>query len=182
MSSLLLPAHIADAEDARRAKETLEKIKANSKVKKEPETEEKSEESSAINITAAYVKEEERVIDPTKLPESALARMPQPTGWRILILPYRGSEKTKGGIYKTAETMERTSLATVVGYVLAVGPEAYSDTTRYPTGPWCKKGDWVMIGRYAGARFRIEGGEVRIINEDEVIATITDPADVLDIV
>jgi co-chaperonin GroES (HSP10) len=177
MSNLILPAHVADAVEAQRAKEALEKIKENSK-KEETVVE---ETVAPINITEAYVKEEERVMDPTKLPDSALARMPQPTGWRILILPYRGSEKTKGGIYKTAETIERNSLATVVGYVLAVGPEAYSDTTRYPTGPWCKKGDWVMVGRYAGARFRIEGGEVRIINEDEVIATIADPADVLDV-
>jgi co-chaperonin GroES (HSP10) len=66
-----------------------------------------------------------------------------------------------------------------VGYVLKVGPEAYADAVKFPTGPWCKKGDWVMIGRYAGTRFRIEGGEVRIINDDEVIATISDPADVL---
>ena len=178
MSNLILPAHVADAVEAQRAKEALENIKANSKVE-EPVVE---EASNPIDITEAYVRAEERVMDPTKLPDSALARMPQPTGWRILILPYRGSEKTKGGIYKTAETMDRNSFATVVGYVLAVGPEAYSDTARYPTGPWCKRGDWVMIGRYAGARFRIEGGEVRIINEDEVIATIADPADVLDIV
>lgn len=180
MSSLILPDHVATAIEKQRAQEALDKIKENSKKKEEPKVE-IEEEGDPIDITAAYVTEAERVMDPTRLPESALARMPQPTGWRILILPYRGSEKTKGGIYKTAETIERNSLATVVGYVLAVGPEAYSDTARYPNGPWCKKGDWVMIGRYAGARFRIEGGEVRIINEDEVIATIADPADVLDV-
>jgi co-chaperonin GroES (HSP10) len=65
-----------------------------------------------------------------------------------------------------------------VAYVLLVGPDAYSDKARYPSGPWCKKGDWVIIGRYAGARFKIEGGEVRIINDDEIIATIADPSDV----
>lgn len=180
MSSLILPDHVATAVEKQRAQEAFEKIKANSKKKEEPKVE-TGDEGDPIDITAAYVKEEERVMDPTKLPASALARMPQPTGWRILILPYRGSGKTKGGILMADETIERNSIATVVGYVLAVGPEAYSDTTRYPTGPWCKKGDWVMIGRYAGARFRIEGGEVRIINEDEVIATIADPADVLSV-
>lgn len=180
MTNLILPAHIADAEDARRAKEVLEKIKSNStkKKKEEPVAEEKS---AAIDITSAYVTEAERVMDPTKIPESALLRMPQPTGWRILILPYRGSGKTKGGILMADETIERNSVATVVGYVLAIGPEAYADKVKFPTGPWCKKGDWVMIGRYAGARFRIEGGEVRIINDDEVIATIADPADVLNV-
>jgi co-chaperonin GroES (HSP10) len=72
-------------------------------------------------------------------------------------------------------------LATVVAYVLAVGPTAYKDKDKFPDGPWCKQGDWIMLGRYAGARFRIEGGEVRILNDDEIIATISDPADVLNV-
>lgn len=166
MSNLILPEHVARAVQAKKVKEV------------EEVTEEKSE---AIDISSAYVPEEERSLDPTKLPTSALERMPKPTGWRILILPYKGSGKTKGGILMADETIERNSLATVVGYVLAVGPEAYNDKEKFPTGPWCKKGDWVMIGRYAGTRFRIEGGEVRIINDDEVIATIVDPADVLSV-
>ena len=178
MSSLILPDHVATALEQQRAKEALDKIKANTKKKEETKAE---VEGDPIDVTAAYVTEAERVMDPTKLPESALLRMPQPTGWRILILPYRGSGKTKGGILMADETIERNSVATVVGYVLAVGPEAYADKAKFPTGPWCKKGDWVMIGRYAGARFRIEGGEVRIINDDEVIATIVDPADVLNV-
>lgn len=160
MSSLILPEHIA------RAKAATEK------------TSPKKEESSTVSIEEAYVRAEERVLDPTKLPESTLERLPQPTGWRILILPYRGAAKTKGDIYLPDEFVERQSLATVFGYVLAVGPDAYADKNKFPAGPWCKKGDWVMIGRYAGARFRIEGGEVRIINDDEVIATIVDPSDV----
>jgi co-chaperonin GroES (HSP10) len=152
------------------------------KAKKVEENKEQVEEKSeAIDVSSAYVLEEERSLDPSKLPTSALERMPQPTGWRILILPYKGSGKTKGGILMADETIERNSLATVVGYVLAVGPEAYNDQEKFPSGPWCKKGDWVMIGRYAGTRFRIEGGEVRIINDDEVIATISDPADILNV-
>ena len=177
MSSLILPDHVAKAAEAKKAKDLLDKIKSKNKKQEEPT----EEASTAIDITSAYVTEAERVMDPSKLPESALERMPQPTGWRILILPYRGSGKTKGGILMADETIERNSVATVVGYVLAVGPEAYADKTKFATGPWCKKGDWVMIGRYAGARFRIEGGEVRIINDDEVIATIVDPADVLNV-
>ena len=132
----------------------------------------------SANLETAYVKSEERVLDPSKLDGSLMARLPQPTGWRLLIMPYRGSAKTKGGVYKPEEYMERQSLATVVGYVLAVGADAYRDQNKFPGGPWCKKGDWVMIGRYAGARFQIEGGEVRIINDDEVIGTILDPEDI----
>ena len=132
-------------------------------------------------LDEAFVTQEERVLDPTKIPKSVLERMPKPTGWRLLVLPYRGAGQTKGGVYLAEEYVERQSLATVVAYVLAVGPSAYQDKSKFPEGPWCKPGDWIMLGRYAGARFRIEGGEVRILNDDEIIATIGDPADILNV-
>ena len=136
------------------------------------------ETSDSGALDAAFVPEADRVFDPTKLPDTALARLPQPTGWRLLVLPYRGNAKSKGGILFADQTVEQNSLVTVVAYVLAVGPDAYCDKSKFLNGPWCKKGDWVIIGRYAGARFKIEGGEVRIINDDEIIATIADPSDV----
>ena len=106
-------------------------------------------------------------------------RLPQPTGWRILVMPYKGREKTDGGIYLPDAVRDREALATVVAYVLKVGPLAYKDQDKFGDGePWCKEGDWICIGRYSGSRFRIEGGEVRIINDDEVIATIVDPEDI----
>lgn len=132
-------------------------------------------------LEQAFVPPEERVFDPSRLPETALERLPQPVGWRLLVLPYRGKAKTKGDVYLPDEYVERQSLATVVAYVLAAGPDAYADKNKFPAGPWCKKGQWVMIGRYAGARFKIEGGEVRIINDDEVIATIADPDDIMSV-
>jgi len=119
------------------------------------------------------------VLDPSKLPQDAIDRLPQPTGWRILILPYRGKAKSKGGIIITDETRERESLATVCGYVLRMGADCYKDTDRYAGGPWCKEGQWVIFGRYAGSRFKIEGGEVRIVNDDEIIGTIADPNDII---
>lgn len=130
-------------------------------------------------LDKAYVAAEDRVFDPSKLPESAIERLPQPTGWRILILPYRGKPKSKGGIIITDETRERESLATVCGYVLRMGPDCYKDTDKFPGGPWCKEGQWVIFGRYAGSRFKIEGGEVRIVNDDEIIGTIADPNDII---
>ena len=135
-------------------------------------------EASAGELGKAFVNPEDRVLDPSKLPDTALGRLPQPTGWRLLVLPYRGRAKTKGGLDLPDEYVERQSLATVVAYVLAVGPDAYADKNKFPGDPWCKKGDWIILGRYAGARFRIEGGEVRIINDDEIIATIADPDDI----
>ena len=106
-------------------------------------------------------------------------KLPIPTGWRILVLPFKGKKKTKGGIYYSDEQIERQQLATVCGNVLALGPQAYKDKERFPEGPWCKKGDWVIFARYAGSRFKIEGGEVRLLNDDEIIATIKDPEDIV---
>ena len=107
------------------------------------------------------------------------SKLPVPTGWRILVLPFKGKKKTKGGILYSDEQIDRQQLATVCGNVLAIGPQAYQDKERYPDGPWCKVGDWVIFARYAGSRFKIEGGEVRLLNDDEIIATIKDPEDIV---
>ena len=127
-----------------------------------------------------YVKKEERILDPTLIDKSFKERLPQPTGWRILVMPYQGSEKTMGGLHIPYEIRQREAVATVVAYVVEIGPLAYKDPNKFGENPkpWCKKGQWVCIGRYAGSRFQIEGGEVRIINDDEVIATIVDPDDI----
>ena len=112
--------------------------------------------------------------------KSAKERVPNPTGWRVLVMPYKGREKTVGGVYVPDETRDRESVATVVAYVIKVGPLAYKDPDKFGVEcePWCKEGDWVCIGRYAGSRFKLDGGEVRIINDDEVIATIL-PEDII---
>ena len=130
-------------------------------------------------VEALYVKPEERVFDPSKLEKSLLERMPTPTGWRMLILPYRGKGKTSGGVYLPEKVQDDAQLTTVVGYVLKQGDLCYKDSEKFPDGPWCKQGDWVIFARYAGSRFRIDGGEVRILNDDEILATIGDPDDIL---
>ena len=76
-------------------------------------------------------------------------------------------------------TIDKERLATVVGFVVDMGPDAYSDPQKFSEGPWCKKGDWVIFGRYAGARFQIEGGDMRLLNDDEILATIDDPEAIL---
>ena len=106
-------------------------------------------------------------------------KLPQPTGWRILVLPFKMNEKTKGGVIINESTLERQQVASQCGNVLAMGSECYRDKERYPTGPWCKIGDWVVFARYAGSRINIEGGEVRLLNEDEILATVQDPTDIL---
>ena len=111
--------------------------------------------------------------------DKILDRLPNPTGWRILVLPFKGQGKTKGGVILADQTMEERGFSTVTALVLKVGPDAYKDEKRFPDGPWCKKGDWIIFGRYAGSRFGIEGGEVRILNDDEIIAVVKDPEDIL---
>ena len=122
--------------------------------------------------------EEDQATRPENMDQSVLDRIPKPTGWRIVVLPFRPPKKSKGGIVLAEQAVERQQIATVCGYVVATGPLAYADTDKFPEGPWCKKGDWIVFGRYAGARISIEGGEIRILNDDEVLATIQDPEDI----
>ena len=104
-------------------------------------------------------------------------KLPKPTGWRILVLPFKMKEKTKGGIIMSDVTIERQQVASQCGLVVALGDQCY-DKERYPEGPWCKKGDWVVFARYAGSRIQIDGGEVRLLNDDEILATIENPEDI----
>ena len=106
-------------------------------------------------------------------------KLPQPTGWRMLVLPFKMKEKTKGGVILAEDTLERQQVASQVGLVMAMGPQCYKDKERYPEGPWCKEKDWIMFARYAGSRIKIEGGEMRLLNDDEVLATIDSPEDIL---
>ncbi len=84
-------------------------------------------------------------------------KLPQPTGWRILVLPFKMGEKTKGGILMGQDTLEKQQVASQCGNVLAMGPDCYQDKDRYKQGPWCKVGDWIKFARYAGSRIKIEG-------------------------
>ena len=106
-------------------------------------------------------------------------KLPKPTGWRMLVLPFKMPEKTRGGLFLGQETLERQQVASTCGLVLAQGPDCYKETEKFPDGPWCKKGDWVIFARYAGSRIQIDGGEVRLLNDDEVLATIENPEDIL---
>lgn len=136
-------------------------------------------EAAKAAVNAMYVPRENRVLDPSKADASLIDRLPSPTGWRMLILPYRGKAQTQGGVYIPEKVIDDGQLTTVVGYVMKQGPLCYKDEAKFPDGPWCKQGDWVIFARYAGSRFRIEGGEVRILNDDEILAVISDPEDIL---
>ena len=115
--------------------------------------------------------------DQQKLAKKESSKLPEPTGWRLLILPFKMAPKTKGGIHLADETIERSQVASTCGLVLKKGPYCY-DKNKFPEGPWCKEGDWVIFARYAGSRILIDGGEVRLLNDDEILATIENPEDI----
>ena len=122
--------------------------------------------------------EEEAKLAKEEPQETNLEKLPNPTGWRILIMPFAQKEKTDGGIIIAQETLDRSRIATQCGYVLKMGDLCYADKDRYPTGPWCKEKDWVLFARYAGSRMEIDGGEIRMLNDDEILGTIADPEDI----
>ena len=115
-------------------------------------------------------------VKPSKTEEP---KLPKPTGWRLLVLPFKMKEKTKGGLVLAETTLEKQQVASQVGLVMAMGPDCYKDKERYPDGPGCKVKDWIMFARYAGSRIKIDGGEMRLLNDDEVLATIDSPEDIL---
>ena len=141
--------------------------------------------NKAEDLYECYVAEDDRVLDPTLASKEIIDRLPQPTGWRVLIAPFNPPKKSKGGILLNQKTLEEDAIQTNVGYVLRMGPLAYADKERYPTGPWCEEKQWVIFARYAGSRFRLNdekraafGSEVRILNDDEILGTILDPDDI----
>ena len=137
-----------------------------------------SEIPNAIKQGFPKIEDNPNSKDPSKLEASALERLPQPVGYRILVIPYYMKQQTKGGVFIPDATRERESFATVAAYVVKLGSDAYTDTGKFPTGAWGSEKSWILMGRYAGNRFKVENLEVRLINDDNIIATILDPSDI----
>jgi co-chaperonin GroES (HSP10) len=119
--------------------------------------------------------------DTPKLTQSYIDQinsLPDPVGYRLLIKMWKMSEMTDGGIALAEQTLETSEMTSVVGYVIKMGDMCYKDKDKF-ISPWCKVGQFVVIGRYAGARFKTKFGEHRIINDDEIIGTIEKPEDIL---
>lgn len=106
-------------------------------------------------------------------------QLPIPTGYKLLIALPESEEKTKGGIIKAAQTRETEEVGSIVGFVLSMGPDAYKSKDRFPSGPYCKTGDWIMMRSYSGTRFKVHGKEFRLINDDSVEAVVEDPTGVV---
>jgi co-chaperonin GroES (HSP10) len=102
-------------------------------------------------------------------------QLPQPMGYRILCAIPEAEETFDNGLLKSDETRRHDELLTTVLFVVDMGPDCYRDTERFPTGPWCKKGDFILTRPNAGTRLVIHGREFRIINDDSVEAVVQDP-------
>jgi len=101
--------------------------------------------------------------------------LPAPRGYRLLCAVPHVEEEFEGGIVKAEDTKRTEELTTVVLFVVKMGDTAYKDEDRFPTGPWCKEGDFVLTRPYAGTRVVIHGREFRLINDDSVEAVVDDP-------
>ena len=118
------------------------------------------------------------VNDITVLPETdeqKAKQLPKPSGYRILCAIPDVEKAYESGILKTDETVRFDELLTTVLFVIDLGPDCYKDNDRFPSGPWCKKGDFVLVRPNAGTRLVIHGREFRIINDDSVEGIVDDP-------
>ena len=102
-------------------------------------------------------------------------QLPEPTGYHILVGLPEVDEKTSGGILKTIETARGEEVSSIVGFVIKLGLQCYADKNRFPNGPWCKEGDFIIMRPYSGTRMMIHGKEFRLINDDTVEAVVEDP-------
>lgn len=114
--------------------------------------------------------------DETIPAEQKAKSLPEPTGWKILcVVPDVADTFENSSIVKADSFMKQEEHATTVLFVLKVGPDAYKDQSKFPTGAWCKEGDFVLVRTYSGTRFKIFGKEFRLINDDQVDAVVEDP-------
>lgn len=104
------------------------------------------------------------------------AQLPTPVGYRVLIAMPKVEEAFEGSeLLKSVTTKHQEQVMSIIGLVVDIGDQAYSDVDRFPTGPWCKQGDYVMFRANTGTRFTIEGLEYRLMNDDSIEAVVADP-------
>lgn len=114
--------------------------------------------------------------DTTALTDQELeAQLPKPVGYRLLIALPHIEETYESGILKASRTVHEETILTVVGAVVDMGEQAYSDKDRYPHGPWCKVGDYVVFRANSGTRIKVNGQEYRLLNDDSIEAVVEDP-------
>ena len=117
----------------------------------------------------------EQMAVPDEETKNFASQLPEPKGYKLLIALPEIDEATEGGIIKSAQSQHEESISTVVGWVMEMGPDAYANYNRFPNGPYCVVGDWVVFRAFSGTRLKIHGKEFRLINDDTVEAVVEDP-------
>jgi co-chaperonin GroES (HSP10) len=125
---------------------------------------------------------ENRIIAPSHInrdedipAEDRAKQLPEPSGYHILCAIPEIEEMFESGLHKADVTIKNEEILTTVLFVVKLGPDCYTDKNKFPSGPWCKEGDFVLIRPHAGSRLIIQGKEFRIINDDTVEGTVEDP-------
>jgi co-chaperonin GroES (HSP10) len=111
----------------------------------------------------------------SEIAEEKARQLPTPSGYRILCAIPEIDKEFESGLVKSEETIRLEEMLTTVLFVIELGPDCYKDPTRFSSGPWCKKGDFVLVRPYAGSRLIIHGREFRLINDDSVEGVVLDP-------
>lgn len=112
------------------------------------------------------------------IPQEVLDKLPTPVGFHLLLALREFEAVSEGGIVLSTNMVRQETTASILGLVVKVGPDAYNDKEKFPSGPWCQEGDWVMFKSYAGVRFKVGAQEFRLINDDTVEAVVSDPASI----
>ena len=111
----------------------------------------------------------------SKTLEAKASQLPKPSGYHILCAIPEQEKEFDSGIIKADSTIHYEELLTTVLFVVALGPDCYTDATRFPSGAWCKVGDFILVRPNAGSRLVIHGKEFRMINDDSVEGIVDDP-------
>ena len=127
-------------------------------------------------MTALEIKRKDKLQEEQVAQEKLDALIPKPVGYRVLIALPNIEETFAGGIAKAAKTVHEEYILSTIGLVLDMGEQAYADKDRFPTGPWCKQGDYVMFRANTGTRFKVGKQEYRLMNDDSIEAVVDDPS------
>ena len=127
-------------------------------------------------MTALEIKRKEKLKEEEMAQDKLDALIPKPVGYRVLIALPNIEETFDGGIVKAAKTLRDEYILSTIGLVLDMGDQAYADKDRFPTGPWCKQGDYVMFRANTGTRFKVGNQEYHLMNDDSIEAVVDDPS------
>jgi len=132
--------------------------------------------AQAIDLTGLAVKaRQDASIEAEVGDKEKAAQIPIPTGYHILCAIPEMEKEYESGLVKADETVRLEEILTTVLFVVSLGPDAYKDEIKFPSGAWCKQGDFILVRPNSGSRLVIHGKEFRLINDDTVEAVVEEP-------